>query len=90
VLNVTQIDCRAIERGVRRSLTEWQTKLTGRAINETCQALRETLVGPVTLTPDGGTYRFEGELSVGSLLCGSDDLQPLVRARQDSNLRPRA
>ena len=52
VLNVTQIDCRAIERGVRRSLAEWQTKLTGRAIDETRQTLREILVGPVTLTPE--------------------------------------
>ena len=87
-IDVTQIDRRTIERTVRQSLADWQAKLTGRAVEETRRALREILVGPLTLTPEGGTYRFEGELLVGALLRGSVDLQPLVRARQDLNLRP--
>ena len=46
------------------------------------------LVGPLTLTPEGGTYRFDGEVLVDALIgrriLGTVDWQPLVRARQDS------
>ena len=91
VVDVTLLDRAAIEREVCDALDDRRAQLAEDAdINETRQALRETLVGPLTLTPEGRTYRFEGELLVGSLLRGSDDLQPLWRARQDSNLRPPA
>jgi hypothetical protein len=40
------------------------------------------------LTAEEGAYRFEGEVLMGQLIGGATDLQPLWRARQDSNLRP--
>jgi len=34
------------------------------------QLLREVLAGPLRFTPDGRTYRLEGEASIGRLLAG--------------------
>jgi hypothetical protein len=34
------------------------------------QLLREVLTGPLRFTPDGRTYRFQGEASVGRLIAG--------------------
>jgi hypothetical protein len=62
-----------VEQGVRRHLERWQTLLTAR-VEVGRQLLRETLVGPLTFTPDGRTYRFEGELSIGRLLAGMTGL----------------
>ncbi len=91
VVDATRLNRAGIERAVRGTLDDRQVPFADDAdVNETRQALREMLVGPLTLTPVGRTYRFEGELVVGSLLLGSNELQPLWRARQDSNLRPSA
>jgi len=88
-IDVTRFDRALIERKVRQHLDRWQGQLR-KHVEVMRQVLREVLVGPLTLTPDGGTYRFGWELLVGSLLRGSDDLQPSWRARLDSNQRPPA
>ena len=63
------LDRRAIERTVRERLTDWQVLLTDN-VADGRELLRRTLTGPLRLTPDGRTYRFEGEAAIGRLLEG--------------------
>ena len=50
-------------------LTTWQRLLT-EDVKEGRQLLRELLAGPVRFTPDGRSYRFEGEALIGPALAG--------------------
>jgi hypothetical protein len=34
------------------------------------QLLREVLVGPLRLTPEGRSYRYEGEAALGTIVAG--------------------
>jgi site-specific DNA recombinase len=77
-IEVARIDRAAIEQTVRQGLTEWRTRLAGRAIDRTRQALRELLVGPLTLIPEGRMYRFEGEALIGTWLLGKVGLATFV------------
>ena len=82
--DVSRLDRGAIARKVQARVTDWRAALTARAMARMRQTLREVLAGPLVLTPEGRTYRFEGEPLVGSLLLGEVGLLPLWRARQDS------
>jgi site-specific DNA recombinase len=67
--NVQRFDRNAIERKVRQRIDGWRALLT-KHTSEGRQLLREVLAGPLRFTPEGRTYRFEGELAVGRLLAG--------------------
>jgi hypothetical protein len=87
--NEHRIDRRAIEAAVREHLTRWRTLLGAPAtVAEARQLLREVLSGPMTFTPQGKSYRFEGELAIGKSSWVWRTLQLVKRALQDSNLRP--
>jgi hypothetical protein len=62
-------DRTATEREIRRHVNNWRALLT-KHVNDGRQLLREVLTGPLTFTPEGRTYRFEGEASIGRLLSG--------------------
>lgn len=63
-----RVDRATVERKIRECLDGWQERLTGTRVDEARRALREILVGPLRLTPVGGTYRFEGEALIGRVL----------------------
>jgi hypothetical protein len=42
------------------------------------RAFRQILVGPLTLTPQDGTYAFEGEILIPALLLGRAGLATFV------------
>jgi hypothetical protein len=57
---VVRFDRRSIQHDVTRHLDDWR----GLLAKHTCdgrQLLREVLTGPLRFTPEGRTYRFEGE-----------------------------
>ena len=53
---------------VRQRVEAWRALLT-RHVPDGRQLLRE-LVGPLRFTPEGKTYRFEGEAAIERLLAG--------------------
>jgi len=65
--DATPPDRMAIARRVRQRLDEC-SRLLARHTDGTRQLLRELFVGPLTLTPDGRAYRFDGELLLDALL----------------------
>ena len=67
--NAQRFDRNAIEQKVRQHIDGWRALLT-KHTSEGRQLLREVLAGPLRFTPEGRTYRFEGELAVGRLLAG--------------------
>ncbi len=67
--NVLRFDRKTIEQKVRRHIDDWRALLT-KHTSEGRQLLREVLAGPLRFTPEGRTYRFEGEASIGHLLAG--------------------
>ena len=67
--NAQRFDRIAIEQKVRQHIDGWRALLTKRT-SEGRQLLREVLAGPLRFTPEGRTYRFEGELAAGRLLSG--------------------
>jgi len=89
VIDFTRISRPAIERKLRTALAAWHTRLLG-AGEDAGQILRGLFSGPLVLRADGQSYRFQGELLVGSLLAGEVGPQLMWRARQVSNLRPPA
>jgi site-specific DNA recombinase len=68
-VNVLRFDRKMIEQRVRQHIDGWRELLT-KHTTEGRQLLREVLAGPLRFTPEGRTYRFEGELAVGRLLAG--------------------
>jgi len=57
---MTRFDRKAIEAKVHAYVKDWRALLTKR-VEDGRQLLREVLSGPLRFTPDGRTYRFEGE-----------------------------
>ena len=68
-IDVRQFDRKAIERRVRQHVEDWRALLT-KHVADGRQVLREVLAGPLRFTPEGRTYRFEGEVALGGLLAG--------------------
>jgi site-specific DNA recombinase len=72
-----RVDRRGVERHVRERLADWQGLLTDN-VADGRELLRRVLARPLTFTPVGRTYRFEGEASVGALLQGAVGLPTFV------------
>jgi DNA invertase Pin-like site-specific DNA recombinase len=72
-----RFDRRVVEQRVRHHLRRWRGLLT-RHVQDGRQLLREALEGPLRFTPEGQTYRFEGEVAVGRLLAGTVAFAPFV------------
>jgi site-specific DNA recombinase len=64
-----RLDRRTVEARVREKLSAWRALLT-KHVQDGRQLLREVLAGPLRFTPEGRTYRFEGDASIGRLLVG--------------------
>ena len=73
-IDIRLFDRCAIEAEVRRQLGRWQELLATRAVSDGRQLLRETLAGPLRMTPVGRSFRFEGEVRIGHLLAGLADV----------------
>jgi hypothetical protein len=69
-LDVTRVQRNAIERELKAALTSWHDEVDVQDIPRARQELRQILVGPLTLTPQDGTYAFEGESVIPALLLG--------------------
>lgn len=78
-----RVDRQAIEADVHARLRDQRALLADASHTERRQLLREMLVGPLRFTPDGRTYRFEGDAAIGRLLSGVAGLQHLWCARRD-------
>ncbi len=63
------VDRAAVKRKVLEKVASWRDLLT-RQVAEGRQALREVLEGPLRFTPEGKSYRFEGEVATGRLVAG--------------------
>jgi hypothetical protein len=48
----------------------WRALLTTKHVKDGRQLLREVLAGPHRFTPEGRSYRFEGEATFGGILSG--------------------
>ena len=84
--DVRRFDRNTIEPRVREYVSRWRALLTKR-VEDGRRLLREVLAGPLRFTPEGRSYRFEGEVSFGRSCQGSPRLQPLIRPQRDSNPR---
>jgi hypothetical protein len=69
VAAVPQVDRRAIEAKVRMRVKQWRQLLTMN-IEDGRQLLREVLAGPLRFTPEGRSYRFDGEATLGQIVAG--------------------
>jgi site-specific DNA recombinase len=78
-LDASKIDRKTIEQKVRQHIDSWRALLT-KHTSEGRQLLREVLAGPLRFTPEGATYRFEGEAAIGPLLAGTAGLTTKVVA----------
>jgi hypothetical protein len=74
---MTRFDRKAIEAKVHAYVKDWRALLTKR-VEDGRQLLREVLSGPLRFTPDGRTYRFEGEAAIGRMLAGVAGLPTVV------------
>jgi Recombinase zinc beta ribbon domain len=79
LLKVEQLDRGAIERRVRVHLDRWRTLLATH-VQDGRQLLREASLARSRFTPEGRTYRFEGEVGVGQLIAGMADVAPFMVA----------
>ena len=61
---------KVVEGKVQERLKTWRSRLLGKNVQDARQWLREVLTGPLRFTPEGQTYRVEGELAMGALLVG--------------------
>ena len=62
---------------LREYVSGWRALLTKR-VEDGRQLLREVLAGPLRFTPEGKTYRFEGEAAIGRLVAGIVGLPTVV------------
>ena len=76
-VDVGRFDRRTIEATARGHLTRWRSLLTKHTADGR-QLLREVLAGPLRFTPEGKTYRFDGEAALGRLLAGIAGLPTLL------------
>ena len=72
-----RFDRKAIEQRVLMHVEKWRALLT-RHVRDGRQLLREVLAGPLRFTPDGQSYRFEGEAAIGRVLSGIVGLPTFV------------
>jgi hypothetical protein len=71
-----------IARKVKEHLDGWRALLTTKHVEDGRQLLREVLAGPLRFTPEGRSYRFEGEATFGAMRSGmADDATYLVAVR---------
>jgi hypothetical protein len=68
-VDVERFDRKAIEARVRDRVKGWRELLTKR-VEDGRRLLREALASPLRFTPEGRSYRFEGEASFGAILGG--------------------
>lgn len=59
--DLQRFDRSAIEAKVRDQLSAWRSLLSIKHVQDGRRLLREILAGPLRFTPEGRTYRFEGE-----------------------------
>ena len=78
-IDVARFDRKLIEQRVRGHIDRWRNLLMSH-VADGRQLLREVLVAPLRFTPEGRTYRFEGEAAIGQLIAGSIDLPTNVVA----------
>jgi predicted secreted protein len=74
---VRTFDPKTIEATVRAHAKRWRELLTSH-VQDGRQLLREILVGPLRLTPEGRSYRFEGEAALGTLVAGKAGLPTVL------------
>jgi hypothetical protein len=75
--DVRRLDRKAIEAKVHEHINDWRALLTTH-VQDGRQLLREVLAGPLRFTPDGRSYRFEGEAAIGRLFVGIAGLPTVV------------
>ena len=76
-VDVRRFDRKTIEATVKEKVAGWRTLLS-KSIEDGRQVLREVLVGPLRFTPEGRTYRFEGEAAIGQIVAGMVGLPTVV------------
>ena len=74
-LDVGRFERKAIERAVQEHVAGWRALLT-KHVQDGRTLLRQVLAGPLRFTPDGRSYRFEGEAAIGRMLAGVAGLPP--------------
>jgi hypothetical protein len=67
-----------VEKAVLAKVADWQGLLATAAVADGRRLLREVLAGPLRLTPEGRSYRFQGEAATGALVAGAAGIPPLV------------
>ena len=77
-----RFDRKTIEQKVQSHLAHWRGLLR-KHVEDGRQFLREALTAPLRFTPEGQSYRFEGELALGRLLGAAGAFAPF-----DSSLMP--
>ena len=65
-----RFDRQVIERNVRGYLDGWRALLSKKQVQDGRQLLREMLAGPLTFTPQGRTYRFQGDVTLTGMFAG--------------------
>jgi DNA invertase Pin-like site-specific DNA recombinase len=70
-------DRAAIEARVREEAARWRDLVTSEDVGDWRRLLRDVLEGPLRFTPEGKTYRFEGEAAMHRLLAGIVPLPPV-------------
>jgi site-specific DNA recombinase len=87
LVDIRRFDRKAIEAQVRDHVGRWRALLT-KHVHDGRQLLREVLAGPLRFTPEGKTYRFEGQAAFGGMLAGMAGVAPFVVAvRRSSQAR---
>src|SRR5262245_18708728 len=69
-----------IETRVRGLLDRWRSLLSTTRVEDDRRLLRDVLSGPIRMTPEGRSYRCEGEATFGGQLAGNAALAPFVVA----------
>jgi site-specific DNA recombinase len=79
-VDVRQLDRSKIEMRVHEHLNAWRKLLSTKQVQDGRRVLREMLMGPLRFTPEGRTYRFEGEATFGGPLAGMAGAAPFLVA----------
>jgi hypothetical protein len=82
--NAQRFDRNAIQHKVRQHIDGWRALLSTKHVQDGQQLLREVLAGPLRFTPEGRTYRFEGDATFGGMLAGIAGVAPFVVAVRGS------
>jgi hypothetical protein len=84
-----QCDRAAGARQVKEHLDKWRALLTTKHVKDGRHLLREVLAGPLRFTPEGRSYRFEGEATFGGIFAGKADVAPFLVALRGFEPRSR-